>query len=102
MTEFISEEKLKKLLGRVHYGPVKCEEPMLHFRRSLFIVKDIKKGEVFTEENIRSIRPAYGLMPKYLKYTLGRKSTKNIERGTPLKRSHIKNFPKNIKTKTTF
>ncbi|MDD2890474.1 MAG: SAF domain-containing protein, partial [bacterium] len=49
------------------------------------VIKDIKAGEVFTEENIRSIRPGYGLHPKYLKDILGRKAKKDITRGTPLK-----------------
>lgn len=49
--------------------------------RSLFVVKDIKAGEVFTEENIRSIRPEYGLPPKYFKKILGKHATKNIKKG---------------------
>jgi pseudaminic acid synthase len=54
------------------------------FSRSLFVVKDIKAGEPFTEENIRSIRPGYGLHPKYLKDTLGKKSAQALKKGTPL------------------
>lgn len=49
------------------------------------MVKDIKAGEVFTEENIRSIRPGYGLPPKYHDMVLGKKVKTNIEKGTPLK-----------------
>ncbi len=52
--------------------------------RSLFAVKDIKEGELFTEENIKSIRPAFGLHPRYLKQLLGKLSKRNIKRGTPL------------------
>lgn len=52
--------------------------------RSLFVVKDIKAGEIFTEENIRSIRPGYGLPPKYLKDILGKRATQDIKKGTPL------------------
>ena len=44
----------------------------------------MKAGEIFTEENVRSIRPGYGLEPKYLKYVLGRCAKKNIRQGTPL------------------
>lgn len=51
---------------------------------SLFVVKDIKAGEVFTEENIRSIRPGYGLPPEYLKEILGKRATQDIKKGTPL------------------
>ena len=53
--------------------------------RSLFIVKDIKAGDAFTEENVRSIRPGYGLPPKYLKEILGKRATRNIKKGTPLR-----------------
>jgi pseudaminic acid synthase len=55
------------------------------FRRSLFVVKDIRKGNIFNEENVRSIRPAFGLPPKYLKFILGKKAKKDIKKGTPLK-----------------
>ncbi|MEG8947854.1 pseudaminic acid synthase [Rosettibacter firmus] len=54
------------------------------FARSLFAVKDINAGELFTEDNIKSIRPAYGLPPKYLKDIIGKKAKVNIKKGTPL------------------
>ena len=54
------------------------------FARSLFAVTDIMAGEVFTEKNVRSIRPSHGLPPKYLKEILGKKASANIEKGTPL------------------
>ena len=60
------------------------------FRHSLFIVRNIKKGEVFTEENIKSIRPANGIEPKYIKDILGKEAKKDIEKGTPFKWSLIK------------
>ena len=61
------------------------------FARSLFVVKDIKTGEVFTKENIKSIRPGYGLHPKYYYDVLGKKSNTNIKRGTPLNWEFIEN-----------
>ncbi|MEJ5351524.1 MAG: pseudaminic acid synthase [Melioribacteraceae bacterium] len=54
------------------------------FARSLFVVKDIKAGEILTEENVKSIRPSYGLPPKYLKDVLGKKAKADIKKGTPL------------------
>jgi len=74
----------EKALGRVYYGVSEKETQSRVFRRSLFVVKDMKAGETFTEENVRSIRPGYGLPPKFLKEVLGRKSTRDIKCGTPL------------------
>ncbi|MFZ5946551.1 MAG: pseudaminic acid synthase [Stygiobacter sp.] len=54
------------------------------FARSLFVVENIEQGEIFTEQNVRSIRPNYGLAPKYLKDVLGKKAKTKIEKGTPL------------------
>jgi pseudaminic acid synthase len=61
-----------------------CEKSSLAFRRSLFIVKDMKGGDQFSSYNVRSIRPAHGLPPKYLKDCLGKRASRNIEKGTPL------------------
>jgi len=72
-------------LGKIHYGLTPGQRKSRVFRRSLFVVKDIKKGEKFTEDNIRSIRPADGIKPKYLKKILGKKAGKSLKRGTPLK-----------------
>ena len=81
---------VEKALGKVHYGLTLNEKKNLIFRRSLFVVKNIEKGEVFTEENIRSIRPANGLKPKYLKNIIGQKAKKHIKRGTPLSWNLVK------------
>lgn len=81
---------VEKSLGKIHYGLTKEEKKNRIFRRSLFAVKDIKKGEGFTEENMRSIRPADGLKPKYLNTILRRKANKDIKRGAPLKWDFIK------------
>jgi pseudaminic acid synthase len=75
---------VEKALGKVHYGVSEREMQSRIFRRSLFVVKDMKAGEMFTEENVRSIRPGYGLPPKFLKYIIGRRATQDITMGTPL------------------
>ena len=74
----------EKAIGTVKYGVSEQEKENVKFRRSLFVVKDIKKGEKLTEENIRSIRPGYGMAPKHYDEVLGKYASKDIERGTPL------------------
>ncbi len=74
----------EQALGRVHYGLSAGESKSRAFRRSLFVVKDMKAGEIFSCENIRSIRPGQGLHPRYLAEILGRVANRDIERGTPL------------------
>lgn len=74
----------EKALGTAAYGVAKQEESNACFRRSLFVVKDIARGEALTPENIRSIRPAYGLKPKHYKEVLGKKAARELKRGTPL------------------
>ncbi len=75
---------VEKSLGTIQYGPTEAEKKSLTFRRSLFVVEDIKAGELLTEKNIRSIRPANGLPPKFYSEVLGKKAKANIEKGTPL------------------
>jgi N-acetylneuraminate synthase len=79
----------EKALGRVQYGPRGPEAELRAYRRSLFAVRDIQAGEVFTPENVRSIRPGQGLPPKYLDQILGRRAVQDIPRGTPLRWGHI-------------
>ncbi len=71
-------------LGEVHFGLTDREKGIHLFRRSLFVVEDVKRGGVFTENNVRSIRPGNGLHPRHLLDVLGRCAAKDIERGTPL------------------
>lgn len=71
-------------VGGVSYGPTEQEKDNVKFRRSVFVTKDIKKGEKFTEENIRIIRPGYGMKPKYYPETIGKCAAVDIKRGTPL------------------
>lgn len=75
----------ENILGKVHYGPQnKLEEYNKRWRRSLFAAKEIKKGELFTEYNVRSVRPAFGLETKFYDEVIGKKAAKDIEFATPL------------------
>ena len=74
----------EQTLGAVRYGPSEREHASLAFRRSLFVVSDVRVGERFTTENVRSIRPGAGLAPKHLDTVLERKAATDLKRGTPL------------------
>jgi pseudaminic acid synthase len=74
----------EKELGEAHFGVSGKEEASKVFRRSLFVVENVKQGEVFTEANVRSIRPGYGLHTRHLHEVLGKSAMRDIERGTPL------------------
>lgn len=72
-------------LGQVSYELSELSKKSRKFSRSLFAVQDIRKGDVFTEENVRSIRPGNGISPKYISEILGKKSKISIKKGTPIK-----------------
>ncbi len=74
----------EKAIGIVDYNLTDKQIKGREFSRSLYVVKDIQAGEVFTKENVRSIRPGYGLHPKYYKEVLGQKATRDFMRGEPL------------------
>ena len=74
----------EQAIGTVRYGVSEQEQENVKFRRSLFVVKDIKKGEKLTQENVRSIRPGYGMAPKHYDEVLGKCANRDIKRGTPL------------------
>lgn len=74
----------EKALGSVQFTSGAREAGSRKFRRSLFVVEDIKKGELLTKQNVRSIRPADGLHPRHLNEVLGKRATCDVERGTPL------------------
>ena len=71
-------------LGGIDYSRSEAERDSLVFRRSLYVVADVAQGEVFTEQNLRSIRPGYGLAPKHLHAVLGAKALRDLRRGDPL------------------
>lgn len=73
-----------RALGGVNYSLSESEKGNVQFRRSLYVVEDMQKGDIFTNKNLRSIRPGHGLPPKYLEGLLGKKANKTIRRGTPI------------------
>ena len=76
-------------LGKVSYGPSGREALSVKSRRSLYFVEDLKRGDVITQHNVRSIRPGLGLPPKYLTAIVGRRAARAVRRGTPLTWDHI-------------
>jgi len=71
-------------LGKVTYGPTESEKESLVFRRSLYISRNMKKGELLTKKNLRIVRPGLGLAPKYYEVLIGRAINKDLKKGTPL------------------
>lgn len=76
-------------LGKVHYGVLKAEEKNLTFKRSLFCVQDIKKGDAFTKNNVKVLRPGNGLLPKFYDIVLGKIASQDIKAGTPISWDNI-------------
>jgi pseudaminic acid synthase len=76
-------------LGKISYEPTKGERNTRKYRWSIFVVEDINSGEKFSENNIRSIRPGFGMKPEYYPILIGRRASRNIKRGTPLGWEHI-------------
>ena len=71
-------------MGSVNYGTSKSEKNSIQFRRSLYIVEDLKKGDKITINNLRAIRPGLGLPPKYINSFIGKTIKNDVQRGTPL------------------
>lgn len=85
MEQLVQETKRAWLsLGRVSYGPTEAEKKSIQFRRSLYIVKDMKAGDVLTRENVRAIRPGSGLPVKYMDIIIGKKVSCSVRKGSPL------------------
>ncbi|MGX4767718.1 pseudaminic acid synthase [Bacillus mojavensis] len=80
----VETERAWQALGQITYGPTDMEKASLKFRRSIYVTNDIKAGEIFTKENIKVIRPGYGLEPKYFDVIIGKTATKHLSAGTPL------------------
>ncbi|WP_310446564.1 pseudaminic acid synthase [Thiobacillus sp.] len=85
MAQLVLEtERAWQALGHVGYGPTDAEKKSIQFRRSLYVVQDMKAGDVLTRENLRAIRPGLGLPPKYFEQVLGKAVKQDIKRGTAL------------------
>lgn len=90
--------RAEKVMGVVNYGPQNAlERSNRKYRRSLFVVADVKSGEIFTEQNVRAIRPEGGLEPKYYEEIIGKTAKQNIERGIPLAWDLIHEHKDNLK-----
>ena len=80
----IETERAWRSLGKISYGPTEAERKSLQYRRSLYVVKDMKAGEVLTADSVRAIRPGLGLPTKYIDIVMGKAVRTNVKRGTAL------------------
>jgi len=85
----VESERAHQALGGVQYGIQHTEKKSRKFKRSVYVVREVKEGEVLSKENLRVIRPSLGLEPKFFEQILGREVRKPIKAGTPLKWEHI-------------
>ncbi len=85
----VESERAWQALGEISYGPSEEEKPSLKHRRSLYIVENMKAGDVLTDKNLRAIRPGLGLPPKYYTLIIGKRVKKDIKQGTPVKWDHL-------------
>lgn len=85
MTQIVIEtERAWQAIGKVSYGATEAEKKSIIFRRSLYVVQDMKAGDIFSSDNLRAIRPGLGIAPKYFEYILGKSVKKDLKRGTAL------------------
>lgn len=80
----VETQRAWQAMGRVNYGRLEAEQGSIQFRRSLYVVSDLRAGAVLTRQNVRAIRPGWGLPPKYLDEVLGRTIVRDVRRGTAL------------------
>jgi N-acetylneuraminate synthase len=80
----VESERAWQALGSVHYGATAAETKSLAYRRSLYVVADMQRGELLTPQNLRAIRPGHGLPPRYYDEVLGKPVARAVKRGTPL------------------
>ena len=80
----VESERAWQALGQVSYGATDAEKKSIVYRRSLYVVQDLKAGDVLTKNNVRAIRPGLGLATKYLEMVLGKVVARDVVRGTAL------------------
>jgi len=80
----IETERAWQAIGRISYGATRAEQQSMAFRRSIYITEDLQEGEVLTRKNLRTIRPGFGLPPKFYEQLIGRKVRRAVKRGTPM------------------
>jgi pseudaminic acid synthase len=86
----VETERAWQAMGSIHYGHTEAEVHARTRRRSLYVVADLKAGDVLTKDNIRAIRPGLGMQPQFLDIVLGMRVTQNVSTGTPLSWDHLK------------
>ncbi|MFL5764349.1 MAG: pseudaminic acid synthase [Bacteroidia bacterium] len=85
----VETERAFLSLGVIQKGILPAEEKSMQFKRSIFVSKDVKKGEAFSSDNLRIIRPATGLAPRYWEQVIGKTAAKDLKAGTPLSKDHF-------------
>ena len=80
----IESKRAWQALGNISYSPTQKEKASIQYRRSLYVTEDMKAGSIFTSENLKVIRPGFGLPPKYYNIFLGKRVNKNVKKGTPV------------------
>ncbi len=80
----VEAERAWQALGKVHFGATEQEKNSMVFRRSLYVAQDMKAGDLFTPQNLRVVRPGYGLPPKHIEMLIGKRVSRAVERGTPM------------------
>ena len=83
-------ERAWQALGQTSYGPTEAEKKSLVYRRSLYVIQNVQAGEVFSSDNVRAIRPGFGISPKYTEIVLGKQASRALKRGTPFSWNMLK------------
>jgi pseudaminic acid synthase len=88
----VESERAWLAMGTVSYTPSEKEKKSIVFKRSLFVVKDVRKGETFTRDHVKSLRPSTGIHTRYLDGIIGKRASRDIASGTPLEFAHVEGF----------